>query len=203
MSITHAANPAVGGNRLPVLASTINAHLTEAEAATRRGLEHAIAAGLLLIEAKELVSHGEWIAWLQANCQIGQRQAQTYMRLARNRHRFDATKNAATAYLTIAAAEAIVGRPRPERPHGLAGQLDLLGGPEITAPPRCVVRGFPPIPRDRLREMITEIELAIAFFDLMQRRSRSPKSRANFWRGSSAAREVLAYLRAMERGKLV
>jgi hypothetical protein len=73
---------AVGSNRLPILASTINSHLTEAEAAMRAGLSTP-----LLIEAKELVrlsdGHGEWLPRLQANCQLGPRQAQTYMRLAR------------------------------------------------------------------------------------------------------------------------
>jgi Protein of unknown function (DUF3102) len=59
-----------GSNRLPVLAATINEHLEAAEAATRRGLEHAIAVGALLIEAKELVAHGEWLPWLQANCRV-------------------------------------------------------------------------------------------------------------------------------------
>jgi hypothetical protein len=124
-----------GSNRLPILATSINEHLKAAETATRHGLEHAIAAGLLLLEAKELVGHGEWLAWLQANCRLGQRQAQTYMRLARNRHRLEAVKNAVAAHLTIGAAEMLVGRPRPERRRGLPGQIDLLGGPEVTVEP--------------------------------------------------------------------
>jgi hypothetical protein len=54
---------AAGSNRLPILAATINEHLEAAENAARRGLEHAIAAGKLLLEAKALValasgSHG-------------------------------------------------------------------------------------------------------------------------------------------------
>jgi hypothetical protein len=128
-----AAINVAGSNRLPILATSINEHLKAAETATRHGLEHAIAAGLLLLEAKKLVDHGEWLAWLQANCRLGQRQAQTYMRLARNRHRLEAVKNAAAAHLTIGAAELLVGRPRPERRRGLPGQIDLLGGPEVTA----------------------------------------------------------------------
>jgi hypothetical protein len=127
------AERADGSNRLPVLASSINEHLAAAERATRRGLEHAIAAGLLLIEAKELVAHGEWLGWLQANCHVGGRQAQIFMRLARNRHRLEAVKNESDSHLTIAAAVALVGRPRPERSHGLPGQLDMLGG-EVLAP---------------------------------------------------------------------
>src|SRR5262245_6742696 len=61
-------------NRLPVLAASIRDHLAAAESATVRGLEHAVAAGLLLIEAKELVREvlgpGKWIEWLEeeANC---------------------------------------------------------------------------------------------------------------------------------------
>jgi Protein of unknown function (DUF3102) len=132
--MTIAADQFIGSNRLPVLASSINQHLTAAEAATRRGLEHAIAAGSLLIEAKELVGHGEWLAWLRDNCHVGARQAQTFMRLARNRHKLKAIKNESAAHLTIAAAEALVGKPKPEQPHGLPGQLDLLGGPEVIAP---------------------------------------------------------------------
>jgi hypothetical protein len=131
--------PAVNrSNRLPILAASISDHVAAAEAATRRGLEHAIAAGLLLIEARELIAHGEWLEWLRANCPLSPRQAQTYMRLARNRHKFEAVKNAATAHLTIAAAEALVGRPEPERPHGLPGQLDMLGGPEVAEEERAV-----------------------------------------------------------------
>jgi hypothetical protein len=121
-----------GSNRLPVLAATINEHLEAAEAATRRGLEHAIAAGALLIETKELIAHGDWLPWLKANCRgLSARQAQIYMRLARNRHKLTALKNAPDSHLTIAAAVALVGKPKPERPPGLPGQLDFLGGPEV------------------------------------------------------------------------
>jgi hypothetical protein len=164
-----------GSNRLPILAGSINEHLLQAEAATRRGLEHAIAAGLLLTEAKDLVEHGEWLPWLQANCpHISPRQAQTYMRLARHRGRLDAVKNAATAHLTIAAAEALVGRPRPERQLGLPGQLDLLGGPEVTAPilpkvtaptPQKVIAPTPPaerysspLDRDRVHHLVRDLQ---------------------------------------------
>src|SRR5262245_3805324 len=105
MSVVRPVTPLPESNRLPVLATSINDHLAAADAATRRGLEHAIAAGLLLMEAKDLVDHGEWLPWLQANCRLGERQARTYMRLARHRHRLE---SAATADLTIAAAEALV-----------------------------------------------------------------------------------------------
>jgi Protein of unknown function (DUF3102) len=147
-----------GSNRLPVLAATISEHLEAAETATRRGLEHAIAAGQLLVEAKELVAHGEWLPWLQANCRLSERQARTYMRLARNRHRL---KSAVTADLTIAAAEALVGKARPERPHGLPGQLDLLGGPEVPVPPLTAPTGLERA--DRKAAFLERCEQAIGF----------------------------------------
>lgn len=42
---------------------------------------NAIGAGRDLLEAKEQLSHGEWLPWLQAN-NIQERNAQNYMRLA-------------------------------------------------------------------------------------------------------------------------
>jgi Protein of unknown function (DUF3102) len=203
----------VGSNRLPVIAASINEHLTAAEAATRRGLEHAIAAGLLLIEAKELVGHGEWLAWLQANCQIGQRQAQTYMRLTRNRHRLEAVKSAATAHLTIAAAEALVGRSKPERSQGLPGQLDLLGGPEVTAPPPTADPVAASILRDRdrlvhligdleqahavLKDEVTDLELAHALLKNEGGRKRNDKKRSRFRPTASTVGDAIAYLKEL------
>jgi hypothetical protein len=155
-------------NRLPIIAASINDHLAAAEQATRRGLEHAIAAGLLLIEAKEITGHGKWLAWLEGNCRVGVRQAQTFMRLARNRHKVEAMNTQSNAYLTIAtAAEALVGRPRPERPHGLPRQLDLAGLDwEVTAPAAIA---NPISERARLTRHIAELEYALAVIRAAQR----------------------------------
>jgi Protein of unknown function (DUF3102) len=155
MSASPLQTPQPGSNRLPVLAATISEHIDAANAATRRGLEHAIAAGLLLIEAKELVAHGEWLTWLQANCRLSERQARTYMRLARHRHRLE---SAVAADLTIAAAEALVGKPKPECPHALPGQLDLLGAPEVppSVPAAC------PVDSRAVVELVADLEQVLA-----------------------------------------
>jgi hypothetical protein len=150
----------VGSNRLPIIAASINDHLAAAEQATRRGLEHAIAAGFLLIEAKELVEHGEWLTWLEANCHVRVRQAQVFMRLARNRHKLNGLKYAPSAHLTIHAAEALVGRPKPEQQHGLPGQLDLLGGPEVRPPSATTT--VPATSLDRA-SLIADLEQVLAF----------------------------------------
>jgi hypothetical protein len=61
----------VGSNRLPVLASSINEHLVAAEQATRRGLEHAIAARA----AGPKFLHAPTNSWHKGACLTGQESA--------------------------------------------------------------------------------------------------------------------------------
>jgi hypothetical protein len=176
-----------GSNRLPFIASSINDHLAAAEQATKRGLDHAIAAGTLLLEAKEIIGHGGWLAWLEANCRVGVRQAQTFMRLARNRHKLEALKNESAAYLTIAAAEALVGRPRPKRSHGLPRQLDMAGeGWEVTAPAVITNPAYVISDRERINHHIVDLEYALAVYRAVEQMTpRVP----NFRVGSRKAKE--------------
>jgi hypothetical protein len=73
-------------NSLADLAHQINAEHEAAESAQRKTLQHAIAAGKLLIEAKEggQLKHGQWLPWLENHCRIPERTAQHYMRLAKH-----------------------------------------------------------------------------------------------------------------------
>jgi hypothetical protein len=165
-----------GSNRLPILASSINDHLAAAEQATKRGLEHAIAAGQLLLEAKEIIGHGGWLAWLEANCRVGVRQAQTFMRLARNRHKLEAIKNESAAYLTIATAEALVGRPRARRSHGLPRQLDLAGADwEVTAPAVITNPAYVISDRERINHHIVDLEYALAVLAVIRAEGPTPQ----------------------------
>src|SRR6266702_3408421 len=80
-------------NSLAVLAVRIREENDAAEAAkgaaivaARKGIEHALAAGPLLLEAKAQVPHGQWLPWLAENCPtVAPRMAQYYMGLARKR----------------------------------------------------------------------------------------------------------------------
>lgn len=65
------------------LAAQINAEHHLCRDAMQSGLEHAINAGNLLLEVKAQCVHGEWQAWLAANCEFPERTAQMYMRVAR------------------------------------------------------------------------------------------------------------------------
>src|SRR5262249_4463062 len=140
----------------------------------------------------------------EANCRVGARQAQTFMRLARNRHKLEAlTKTRSDSYLTIAAAEALVGCPRPERPRGLPGQLDMLGGEEVIA--------RPPALRGRaLFDLIVDLEQALAIInhwnvrrkgDLAPRRKgQADQRRKNGLRViASIIRATIAHLKARQR----
>jgi hypothetical protein len=62
-----------------------------------------VAAGELLIEAKALVGHGQWLPWLREHCDMPERTAQLYMRLANNK---DDLKNRNVADLGIRGAVA-------------------------------------------------------------------------------------------------
>lgn len=71
-------------NSLTDLAARIREEHEATSAFLRHGLEHAIAAGKLLIEAKAQLKHGEWLPWLCECCQVPERTASHYMRLARH-----------------------------------------------------------------------------------------------------------------------
>ncbi|MGO9885407.1 MAG: DUF3102 domain-containing protein [Solirubrobacteraceae bacterium] len=68
--------------RLETLADEIRAEVDAAEAGWQSAVGHAITAGEKLTEAKQLVKHGEWLPWLEANFPLSERTARNYMRLA-------------------------------------------------------------------------------------------------------------------------
>ena len=72
----------IGSNRLSVLAAEIK----DADSRVRRSAEQAAAAaieaGHKLIEAKSLLPHGSWLAWLEDHASISNRTARRYMQIA-------------------------------------------------------------------------------------------------------------------------
>src|SRR5262245_48374341 len=70
------------GLGLSELATEINQNHELAHMYAGQAFDHAVKAGLLLIEAKELVQHGEWLVWLRINLTMKPRQAQNYMKVA-------------------------------------------------------------------------------------------------------------------------
>ncbi len=101
-------------NSLPELAARIRAEHESACAAMKRGTEHAMAAGDLLIEAKAQLRHGQWLPWLAQYCAMSDRIARLYMRLARERSRIE-TEIGNVADLTVRGAILLLaGTSEPE-----------------------------------------------------------------------------------------
>jgi hypothetical protein len=100
---------ALGSNRLPELAARIR----HAHASTQNHAENAVRwamdAGHRLIEAKELVPHGQWASWLQTNCHLSARTARRYMQLARS-----GLETATVADLGIRGAAEAIAKRKPE-----------------------------------------------------------------------------------------
>jgi Protein of unknown function (DUF3102) len=92
------------------LAERIRAEDRGARNAFVRGVDHAMAAGDLLIEAKKQLVHGQWGPWLEANCAMSARTARRYMSFANNRDVIEA-KLATGADLTIRGADNLLAAP--------------------------------------------------------------------------------------------
>src|ERR1700732_2297567 len=93
-------------NSLADLAARINAEHEAAGGALKRSLQHAIAAGELLLEAKDQLKHGQWLPWLKEHCQISERTVRLYMRVAKNKAQIGNV-----ADLTVRGAVALLAAP--------------------------------------------------------------------------------------------
>jgi hypothetical protein len=94
------------------LAERINGEHAAAVASFRTVIDHAIACGRLLIEAKDKVEHGAWIPWLEANCTVTPRLCQYYMRIAREPARPENAKP--VSHLTIREAISVTSDRKPK-----------------------------------------------------------------------------------------
>ena len=100
-------------NNLPALdalADRINTEHEACHASMQKGLEHALKAGTLLLEAKAGLPHGEWLPWLGENCpDISERTVQNYMRLGREIPKLESEKAQRVADLSYREAVRVMG----------------------------------------------------------------------------------------------
>ena len=108
------------------LAREVRSHHQQAETAWQNAVEHAWRCGQVLIEAKTLCRHGEWLPWLR-EVGIHERTAQVYMRLARQ------IRSPADLPATITEALDSLGdrerRERRARRQKLSAEFDRVVGP--------------------------------------------------------------------------
>jgi len=105
------ASPESQPNAPPRALIDLAARIKQEHAATaislQRGVEHALVCGDLLLQAKHHpdIEHGQWLPWLAEHCEMSERTAQRYMRLAKHREVIEAkTTNLADLNLTEVAA---------------------------------------------------------------------------------------------------
>jgi hypothetical protein len=135
---------------LDTLAEGIREEAYLVERSFNDALRHAIKAGQLLIEAKSLVKHGEWMPWVEEQFPGSHSTANTYMRLAANSQRI---ANLPTMTEAIAALAAPQAKPLLNR-----GPLLDREGQEVTT--------------ERLEAAVQELEAVLATGQSMPRVSR-------------------------------
>jgi hypothetical protein len=114
------------------LAEAIEAAHQAARGAARIALDQALRCGELLLEAKALVGHGHWLAWLHAHTTVTPRQSQKYMRLAEHRAALEQCEP--SSHLTLSGALAALAAPTaPSAPASDATWEDLWAWAELQA----------------------------------------------------------------------
>jgi hypothetical protein len=97
-------------NSLADLRERFRAEHAAVAGALKNSLNHAMAAGDILLEAKLQLKHGQWLPWLES-CGISERMAQRYMRLARNRPEIE-SNTTPVSDLGVRAALTLLSAPR-------------------------------------------------------------------------------------------
>jgi hypothetical protein len=124
-------NVAVLPNSLAELPARIRAEHEAVQVALKRGIEHAMTTGDLLLEAKAQLKHGEWTPWLREHCVISERTAHLYMQLAKNRQTIEASGNVAN--LTINAAVRLLAQPKDEDEQETHSKSEIADWPSVEA----------------------------------------------------------------------
>jgi len=140
---------------LPALAVQINDEHHQAEAALNTGLQHARHAGELLLQAKKLCEHGEWLPWLEQNFDGSARTARAYTLIAQRWPELEAKWQRA-ANLSIRDALRLIAPPESPAPH----VVNNSGETEWYTPSEYV---------EQVREVLGSIDLDPATSEVAQK----------------------------------
>ena len=108
---SNTGSTSVPSTKLEKLAGEINERCAAARESVTSAAFAALQAGALLNEAKTLVPHGHWLPWLHENVSVSDRQAQKWMRVAREWPAIEANTNR-NSYLTIEQGLELISEPR-------------------------------------------------------------------------------------------
>ena len=121
-------------DNLPALNTLADKIKTEHKAvceAAMTATRHAIECGNLLIEAKGGLPHGKWLPWLKEHCELSERTAQAYTRLARRFTELDDEKAQRVADLPVRQAMVAIADQRAEQIPDILNRADPLSEDEI------------------------------------------------------------------------
>lgn len=94
------------------LAIRINEQQARIEQAWGMTLELAKEAGEMLIEAKRVVGHGNWLPWIEASCHVSASMAEKYMKVAKGWDALTAGNPEHVPNLSIRDAVKLLAKPR-------------------------------------------------------------------------------------------
>ncbi len=100
------------------LVTEIKHHHGLFQESARMTVRHAIKVGILLIQAKRQVGHGNFTTWITASCPFKPRMAEFYMQVARRRKELEKLKSKSIADLTLSGATKLLqqsNRPNKNR----------------------------------------------------------------------------------------
>jgi hypothetical protein len=102
---------------LSMLADEANLETVRSKEAAGEAVECAIRAGERLAEAKDRITHGEWLPWLEANYTESARTAQDYMRLAAHQDALQQIRSSAAHFNSVREALKALAPPKePDEP---------------------------------------------------------------------------------------
>ena len=99
-------------NELLILSERINEADRNAQDSAKKAVVWGIECGKSLNEAKAIVKHGEWLIFLKDNCEVSERTAQNYMRLANAYPAIDAENTKRVADLSLREALKELSSPK-------------------------------------------------------------------------------------------
>lgn len=100
---------------LDVLALRINETQASIEQAWGITLDRAREAGELLIQAKKLAGHGNWLPWLETNCHVSASMAEKYVKIAKGWDMLTGKNPEHVPNLSIRDAVKLLAKPRPAK----------------------------------------------------------------------------------------
>lgn len=130
--------------------------------------------GKRLVEAKEQLSHGEWLPWLEKKVEFSERSAQQYIRLWR-----EYGKSATVADLGVRKALVLLALPETER-DGFASEKHEVSGEEKTAAEMTV----------------KELERAVA--ERNAAREEAEKAKADLYAAREAAKDARNHVEELQ-----